>query len=478
MTRKESDFLGEVEVPKDAYYGIFTVRASSTFKLSGQLVNPEFIRAVVVIKKAAALANKKLGMLNEENAEAIAKAADEILNGKYNDQFIIDAFQAGAGTPTHMNTNEVLANRANEILGGEKGKYDKIHPNNHVNMSQSSNNVMPSAVRIASNRIAKSLVGEMKLIEKEFRKKAEKYSKTMKCGRTHLMDAVPMAYGQMFDAYAEAINSDMTTLETSLNKTRELGIGGTATGTGITAHPEFRKAIVDEINKIEKTDGNEGKIFVPAKNPVEKTQSMNDLLLVSGALRQYASTLNRIANDLRLLGSGPNAGIAEIKLPAIEPGSSIMPGKVNPSIPEAVNMICWQVCGNDRAIEFAVQSGQLELNFGAPIIAHNLLQSLRLLTNGTRLFRVECINEMKVDEERTKKLLEGTFAQATALNPYLGYSLVSKLVTESQEKKIPIKDLVLQKGLMEEKDLEKVLCISGPALIDEGIKKRVQLKKE
>ncbi|MBU0590786.1 aspartate ammonia-lyase [Candidatus Micrarchaeota archaeon] len=478
-TRKESDFLGEMEVPEDAYYGIFTVRASSTFKLSGQMANPEFVRAVIVIKKAAALANKKLGMLEAGKADAITKAADEALAGKYDNQFIIDAFQAGAGTPTHMNVNEVLANRANEILDGEKGKYDKVHPNNHVNMSQSSNNVMPSAVRIACVKLSKKLAIEMELLENEFRKKADRYSKTMKCGRTHLMDAVPMTYGQMFGAYAEAIDSETTNLERSLEKARELGIGGTATGTGITAHPEFRKTIVAEINKIENNNdtGIEGEWYVPAKDPVEKTQSMNDLLFVSGVMRNYASTLNRIANDLRLLGSGPNAGITEIKLPAIEPGSSIMPGKVNPSIPEAVNMICWQVCGNDRTIELAAQSGQLELNFGAPIIAHNLLQSLVLLTNGTRLFREECIEGMEVDEERTKSLLEGTFAQATALNPYLGYSLVSKLVTESQKNGIPIKELVLQKRLMEKNDLEKVLSVSGPAITDSKILERVRKQK-
>lgn len=466
--RKEKDFLGQVEVPKDAYYGVFTVRASSTFELSGLMANKEWIRGVITIKKAAALANKELGRLENKLADAIVKAADEALAGKYDNEFIVDAYQAGAGTPTHMNTNEVLANRANEILGGKKGEYKPVHQNNHVNMSQSSNNVMPTALRIAADKLTVCLEKQMKLIIEELEKKAEKYAKTMKCGRTHLMDAVPMSYGQMFAAYAKAIKGDKKALFESLEKVRELGVGGTATGSGITAHPKFRETIVKEINKITK-----GK-FVPAEHAIEKTQSMNDLLGLSGALRMYACTLNRIANDLRLLGSGPHTGIAEIKLPAIEPGSSIMPGKVNPSIPEAVNMVCWQVCGNDRAIELCAHSGQLDLNWSTPLLAQNLLQSLELLTNTTKMFREECIKGMEVDEKRAAELLEKSFAQATALNPYLGYSTMSKIVTESQEKGVSIKELVLEKGLMEEKDLDKVLSIVGPAEVDKKILEKIK----
>ena len=471
MTRIERDFLGEAEVPGDAYYGIFAVRASSTFKLSGIPANQEWINAVVIIKKAAALANKELGMLDEKIADAIISAADETLSGKYNNEFIIDAFQAGAGTPTHMNVNEVLANRASEILGGKKGEYKPVHPNNHVNMSQSSNNVMPSAVRMAATRGCIELLDELGLLQKELENKAKKYEKTMKCGRTHLMDAVPMSYGQMFAAYSKAVESEIDAIENALVKVRELGIGGTATGSGITAHPKFRETVVGHINEI--TDGG----YSAAENPVEKTQSMNNLLLLSGALRLYATTLNRIANDLRLLGSGPNTGIAEVQLPEIEPGSSIMPGKVNPSIPEAVNFVCWQVCGNDKVVELAAQSGQLELNFSAPIIAHNLLQSIQLLTNGSRLFREECISGMEINEKRAKELLEKSFAQATALNPYLGYSTMSKIVTESKEKGKSIKEIILENDLMEKDDLEKLLAVVGPAEIDREIVKRIKSSK-
>lgn len=462
MARKERDFLGEVEVPDDAYYGAFTVRASSTFRLSGIMANPEWIRGVIVIKKAAALANKELGMLDGAIADAIVQASDEALEGRFDDAFIIDAFQAGAGTPTHMNVNEVLANRASEVLDGSKGGY-MVHKNNHVNMSQSSNNVMPSAIRIAADRLGKELLREMLLLEDELSRKSQEHKDTMKCGRTHLMDAVPMSYGQMFNGYRLACAGDREAITDALGKIRELGIGGTATGTGITAHPDFRKTVVERINGITGSD------FKAAEDPVEKTQSMNDMLRLSGALRLYASTLSRIANDLRLLGSGPNAGIAEVRLPAIEPGSSIMPGKVNPSIPEAVNMVCWQVCGNDRAIELAAQSGQLELNFSMPLLAHNLLQSTLLLRNCARLFREGCIAGLEIDKGRAQALLDGSFAQATALNPYLGYSRMSEIVTESQEKGIPIRELILQKGLMEEKDLDRVLSVVGPSTKDKDI---------
>lgn len=478
MNRKEKDFLVEVEVPVNAYYGIFTVRASNTFRLSGIMANQKWIKAVITIKKAAALANTELRTLDSRLWTAIVQAADEALAGKFDREFIIDAFQAGAGTPTHMNVNEVLANRANEILGGKKGEYKLVHPNNHVNMSQSSNNVMPSAIRIAANELCMRLIDEIEVMEKEWDKKAQRYTKTMKCGRTHLMDAVPMTYGQMFSAYTKAIQSDKKTIEQSLEKICEVSVGGTATGTGITAHPKFRETIVNYINEItNKTRDTRHKTqFIPAENPVEKTQSMNDFLLLSGALRLYACTLNHISNDLRLLSSGPNAGIAEIKLPAVEPGSSIMPGKVNPSVPEAVNMVCWQVCGNDRAIELAAQSGQLDLNWGTPLIAHNLLQSIEFLTNASRMFREKCIDGMEVDEKRAKELLDTSFAHATALNPYLGYSMMSKIVTESQEKGKSIKELVLEKGLMDKKDLEKVLSVVGPAEVDIEILKKTARK--
>lgn len=464
--RKESDFLGEVEVPEDAYYGSFTVRAARTFKLSGQKVNMGLIQAVAIIKKAAAAANSELGMLDRKLADAIMKACDEVISGKFNDSFILDAFQAGAGTPLHMNTNEVIANRANEILGKKKGTYDPIHPNNHVNMAQSSNDVTPTAIRLAALLESKQLLAEAEALDNSFRKLETRYRKLLKCGRTHLMDAVPITYGQVFGAWAKAIEKDRKDMGQSMGGLLELGIGGTAVGTGIITHPDFRKKVVEKIKQFSGLD------VRPAEDTVETTNNMNCFLVVTGSLRCYASTLNRIANDLRLLGSGPNAGIAELILPPVEPGSSIMPGKVNPSVPESVNMICWQVCGNDRAIELAAQSGQLELNFGTPLIAHNLLQSIGLLSNCSRMFREKCVEGLKVDEKRTAELLNKSLAYATAFNPYLGYSAVSKLVNEALAKNVPLKELILQKGLIKKEEIEEIISSSsGPSVLKQKKKK-------
>jgi len=470
-TRKESDFLGEVEVPADAYYGIFTMRASKTFRLSSQKVNMKLIRAVALIKKAAASANSELKTLDPKLGTAIMSAADEVIAGKFDDQFIIDAFQAGAGTPLHMNTNEVIANRANEMLGGKKGEYKLVHPNNHVNMSQSSNDVTPTAIRLASIPEAKKLLEESVALEQSFGKLETRYRKLMKCGRTHLMDAVPLTYGQVFSAWLRALEKDRQGITVAIDPLLELGIGGTALGTGINTHPKFKEMIVTKLRDMSKLD------VRVAKDSVETTQNMNDFLRLSGALRCYATTLNRICNDLRLLSSGPKTGLEEMILPAVEPGSSIMPGKINPSVPESINMACWQVCGNDRAIELAAQSGQFELNWGTPLIAHNLLGSLELLKNGIMVLRTECIDGLKVDEKRVKELLDDSFAYATAFNPYLGYSKVSKLVTEAYGKGIPLRQLILEKGMMEESDIERIIAQSaGPSEVDEKLKER--MKKE
>jgi len=467
--RKESDFLGEVEVPDNAYYGCFTVRANSTFRLSGQKVNLKLIRAVALIKKSAAAANSELGTLDTKLATAIQQAADEVIAGKLDSEFILDAFQAGAGTPLHMNVNEVIANRANELLGSKKGSYSPVHPNNHVNMAQSSNDVTPTAIRLAALLEAKGLLNECAALEKSLSKLGTRYSKLLKCGRTHLMDAVPITYGQVFGAWAKSVDKNQKDVANAMAGLLELGIGGTAVGTGINTHPDFKKRILAKIREFSSLE------VKPAEDTIQTTNDMNCFLVASGALRCYASTLNRIANDLRLLGSGPNAGLAELILPPVEPGSSIMPGKVNPSVPEAVNMACWQVCGNDRAIELAVQSGQLELNFGTPLISHDLLQSMELLANISRMLREKCIDGLKVDEKRAAALLAGSFAHATALNPYLGYSRVSRLVTEANEKGLPLKELVLQKGLMSKEDVEALIgSSSGPSLVDKKIREKIR----
>jgi aspartate ammonia-lyase len=465
--RKESDFIGEVEVPEEAYYGSFTARAEKNFRLSGIRVHKELIRSVALIKKCAALANMDLGRLGKEEGEAIVKASQEVMEGKLDGEFVLDAFQAGAGTPLHMNANEVIANRAEEILGGKRGEYKRVHANNHVNMAQSSNNVVPSAVKIAAIVLSARTVSEAEKLRDAFAQKAEKYSGLMKIGRTHLQDAVPMTYGQVFASFVRALDKDIAGIKAGVGAIRELGIGGTAIGSGITAHPEFRGKIVEHLKK-------EVEVHA-AEDAIEMTQSMNDLLALSNALKRYAVTLNRIANDLRLLSSGPKAGIAEILLPPVEPGSSIMPGKVNPSVPEAMNMVCYQVIANDQAIMLGAHSGQLELNFATPLIAHNLLQSEELLANGAEMFRVDCIEGMNVDEKNTEENFARTFGYATALNPYLGYSLVSKLVTEAYGKGVSLRDLVIERGIMGKEDLEKVISTAkGPALVDEGILGRVK----
>jgi aspartate ammonia-lyase len=467
--RAESDFLGTVEVPDDAYYGCFTVRAHKNFQLSGVKVHMELIRSVALIKKCAALANTEFGLLGKEEGDAIVQASQEVMDGKFDGEFILDIFQAGAGTPLHMNTNEVIANRAEEILGGNKGEYKRITPNSHVNMAQSSNDVVPSAVKIAAISLSAKTLSEAELLKEEFGKKAREYGKTIKIGRTHLQDAVPMSYGQAFGAYERALEKDIEHIKSAVDAVRELGLGGTAIGSGITTHPDFREKVIMHLRK---------EVDVrAAKDTMEMTHNMNDLLMLSDALRRYAVTLSRIANDLRLLSSGPKAGIAEIILPAVEPGSSIMPGKVNPSVPEAVNMLCFQVIANNQAVLLGAHSGQMELNVAAPVIAYSIFQSEELLANGARMFRLDCVEEMKVDGKRSEENFHRTFGYGTALNPYLGYSMVSRLITEAYGRGITLKELIIEKGIMDEADLEKIISTAkGPSFVDKGIKER--LKKE
>lgn len=467
--RTEEDFLGKVEVPSDAYYGAFTARAMDTFKLSRSKVHPELYRAVVMIKKAAALANKELGVLDAKTADAIVKAADECLAGRFDNQFVLDAFQAGAGTPLHMNVNEVIANRANELLGGKKGDYKLVHPNNHVNAGQSSNDVTPTAVRIATLILLQKLLPEIELLKKSFKSKAKQYSKLVKVGRTHLQDAVPISYGQVFDAYERSVNDNIGAIDNEFGYLEYLGIGGTAVGTGITAHPKFRECIVKQLSKVT------GLELKTCESTVQLTSDMNTLLLASATLRNYATTLNRIANDLRLLVSGPKTAIAEVILPEIEPGSSIMPGKINPSVPEAVNMAAFQIMANDQAILMAANSSQLELNFMTPLIAHNLLNGIELLTATTKMFREKCIDGLKVDEKKVNAHFDNSFVYATALNPYLGYSVVSKLVTEAYKKGVSLRTLILEKKIIGESDLDKIISTAtGPSEVDRELLKRIK----
>ncbi len=449
--RKEFDFLGAVSVPADAYYGVFTVRAMKNFQLSGLRAKPVFIRALGIVKKSAAEANKELGALDAKKANAIISAADEVIAGKLDAHFPLDAYHAGAGTPFNMNANEVIANRAIEMLGGKLGDYSLINPNNDVNMAQSSNDVIPTTIRVACVLESKKLQEELKMLQAALNKKGASFAKIIKTGRTHMQDAVPITMQQEFDAWANAIEGDLPALHASIERLRILGIGGTAIGTGINTHPKFRKMVIERIA------ANSNEKFVACKDPIELTNNMNAFLEFSSSMRSVAVTLARIANDLKLLSSGPKTAIGELYLPEVEPGSSIMPGKINPSIPEAVEMAGYQVIANDTAVLLACKGGQLQLNTNTPLIAQNLLFSIELLSNTAKMFREMCIDGIRADEERCKELLYSGLILATALNPYFGYQKMSELVKEALARKMTIYEIILEKKLLTKKQLDELL---------------------
>jgi len=448
--RTEKDVLGEVKVPLNAYYGAFTQRAKENFQISGIRAHKEFLIALAAIKKGAAMANIQLRQLDEKVGNAIIKAADEVIAGKFDNEFVLDVYQAGAGTPYNMNMNEVIANRATEILGGSLGQYI-VNPNNHVNMAQSTNDVIPTATRIAILILAKNLISEIKFFEVSLRKKSNEFEEILKVGRTHWEDAVPITLGQEFESYAVSIAKDIQRILQAGEELKELGMGGTAVGTGITAHPEFHETIVKNLSQL--LDIN----FKTSNNLIELTQNYNCFVSFSGALKMLAIDLFRISNNLSILNSGPKGGISEIMLPDVEPGSSIMPGKINPSIPECVIMVCYDVMGKDKTVELAAQYGILELNVMCPIIAYNMLQSMKILTNALKMFRELCVDGIKADEARCRELLEKSTATATALNPYLGYQIVSKIVKEAIRENKSIKEIILKYGLIEENDLNRIL---------------------
>ena len=470
MGRIEKDSLGEIEVPDDVLYGAFTTRASKNFQISGLKAKPEFIKSIALVKKAAALTNMKLGMLDKKLGNAIVEAASEVIDGKFRDQFILDVFQAGAGTPFNMNANEVIANVAIKKLGGKPGNYHIIHPNNHVNMAQSSNDVIPSSIRLSVLLSLPPLIREMEEMSTAFRAKGKEYAGVIKVGRTHLEDAVPIRYDQVFAGYATAIEKCAERIRNAKKSMLELGIGGTAVGTGINSHPDFKKTIILELNKLTGLEFHEG-------NSVMLSWSMTGFVEMSGALRILAIDLNKISNDLRLLNSGPKTGISEIVLPEVEPGSSIMPGKINPSIPEDVNMVCFQVMGNDNAVALAAEAGQLELNVMTPLIVFDLLWSIELLTNAISMLRERCISGIVVDERRCKELLENSQALATVLNPYIGYENVAELVKAALAENKSMKELLLEKGLIPEKYLAEILDpmkMTEPGVIDKKIIEKIR----
>ncbi|MBI5038805.1 MAG: aspartate ammonia-lyase [Nitrospirae bacterium] len=449
--RIERDSLGEKQVPTWAYYGVQTARAVENFPISGVTSRPEFIRATALIKKAAALANMDAGKLDRRRGGAIVQAAGEMAEGEWYEHFVVDVFQAGAGTSHNMNGNEVIANRAIEILGGERGDYSIVHPNDHVNMSQSTNDVFPTAMRIAALFAITDLMPVLEGLGEALEAKGREFDGIIKSGRTHLQDAVPIRLGQEFSAYAVAVNKGCKAIRQEADRLLELGIGGSAVGTGINTHPDYQKKMVVYLCKLT------GFRLYGSKNLVASMQSMSDFVSLSGGLRMLAAELIRIANDLRLLSSGPMTGLAEIRLPAVQPGSSIMPGKVNPSMAEALNMVGFQVIGNDTAITLAAQAGQLELNVMMPVINYNLLQSIRFLTNVVRVFTEKCVKGIVADEERCRELAERTLSLATILNPVIGYEAVARIAKESLASGRSIRDLVIEKGILSKAEAEKIL---------------------
>jgi len=449
--RKERDPLGEIDVPADAYYGVQTARAAANFPISGLRAPADLITATILIKKAAAEANASLGRLDATVAGAIVAAADEILSGKLRDQFVVDVYQAGAGTSHNMNSNEVLANRAAELLGGVRGTYTQVHPNDHVNMGQSTNDVFPAATRLALLLGAESLVGAARALADSLGNKGDEFAHILKTGRTHLQDAVPMTLGQEFGGFAACIHAGAEDVAAASEQLTELNIGATAVGTGLNAGEDFRRLVIANLSRSTHLS------LKPASNLFRVTQSMGDVLAYSSAMRRLAVELGKVASDLRLLSMGPRAGIAEITLPAVQPGSSIMPGKVNPSIPEMVNQVCFQVMGCDTTVALACEAGQLELNVMMPVIAWNALHSSTILREAMRALRARCVDGIAANEARTRELLDRSTATATALSPYLGYATTAEIAKESVMTGKTIRQLVLDRHLLDERQLDAIL---------------------
>ncbi|MFY9570240.1 MAG: aspartate ammonia-lyase [Blastocatellia bacterium] len=448
--RIERDSLGERELPADVYYGIQTARAIENFPISGFKPYPSLVVATVQIKKAAARVNSAAGVLDTRIAAAIETAADEVLSGKLRDQFVVDVFQAGAGTSHNMNANEVLANRAIELLGGQKGDYSIVHPNDHVNMAQSTNDVFPTAMRLAALRQVDELIITLDLLAASLRCKSIEFDHIVKSGRTHLQDAVPIRLGQEFGAYASAIEKNSNRIAQAADEIREIGLGGTAVGTGLNAPPGYRKRIVKELSRITNQK------LRATQDYFESMQSMAPFVSLSGACRTLATDVIRITNDFRLLSSGPNTGLSEIALPAVQPGSSIMPGKVNPVIAEMSDMVCFQIMGNDLAIGAAAQAGQLELNVMMPVIAFNLLMSLTIMTNAMGVLREKCVEGITANEERCQWYVEHSVSLVTALNPKIGYARAAEIAKRAISQGKTIREALKEEGLKPE-ELAEIL---------------------
>jgi fumarate hydratase class II len=452
--RIERDFLGEVKVPAEAYYGIHTQRAYENFKISKYRFQPEFIKALAIVKLAAARANYKLGLLEKNIFEAIEKAALEIIEGKFYDQFIVDIFQTGSGTSTNMNMNEVIASRANELLGGKRGDKKPVHPNDHVNKCQSTNDVIPTTIHVAAlMMVYERLLPAMEKLYHALKIKSEEFKDIVKAARTHMQDAVPVTLGQDFSAYASMILHDIEEVKKTSERLKELALGGTAAGTGLNAHPKYAELAIEEISKIT------GIEFKKANNSFEALQSMNAVLALSSAIKSLAVSLMKIGNDLRLLNSGPNTGLAEIDLPALQPGSSIMPAKVNPIIPEAVTMAAAKLIGNDATITTAAQYSFLELHMMMPLIGYTILESIEIASNTCITFADKCIIKIRANVERCRQYAESSLMVITAITPKIGYEAAAKIAKKAMETRKSIKELLVEEGIVTKEEVDKILDI-------------------
>ena len=453
--RTERDPLGELSVPAGAYYGVQTRRAVENFSISGLRAPAELVTATILLKKASAEANRDLRRLDPAVAHAIVTAADEILSGALRDEFVVDVYQAGAGTSHNMNANEVLANRAGELLGSPLGSYARVHPNDHVNMGQSTNDVFPSSTRIALLLGHSRLVHAARQLAESFARKADTFADVLKIGRTHLQDAVPITLGQEFSGFAACLERGADDVEQAGEQLLELNVGATAVGTGLNAGHDYQTAVLAHLRRYT------GLPLSAATNLFRVTQSMGDVLAYSGGMRRLAVELGKIASDLRLLSMGPRAGLSEISLPAVQPGSSIMPGKVNPSVPEMVNQVCYQVMGCDTTIALGCEAGQLELNVMMPVIAWNALLASTILHHAMVALRLRTVDGIVADRARARELLDRSTAAATALSPYLGYEVTADIAKESLRTGSTIRDLVLARGLLDEQQLDAILSVKA-----------------
>ena len=449
--RIEKDFLGEKEIPFDAYYGIQTLRAAENFPITHYPLHKELIRAIAMVKKAAALANMKTKGLYEGLGNAIVKAADEIISGHMHNQFIVDPIQGGAGTSINMNANEVIANRALEIMGKDKGDYTQLSPNTHVNMSQSTNDAFPTAIHISTLHLLTELLETMEYMYTVFQEKAKQFDHIIKMGRTHLQDAVPIRLGQEFEAYSRVLNRDINRIKQSRQHLYEINMGATAVGTGLNAEPKYIEYVVEFLADIS------GLPLKKAEHLVDGTQNTDAYTEVSSALKICMINMSKIANDLRLMASGPRAGLGEISLIPRQPGSSIMPGKVNPVMPEMINQVAFQVIGNDHTISLASEAGQLELNVMEPVLVFNLHQSISIMNNAFRVFTDRCLKSIEANEERLTEYVEKSVGLITAVNPHIGYEVAARIAREAIIKGRSVRELCLQYDVLTEEELDLIL---------------------